>query len=136
MSTMTVAIESSSSSVSSKHVLTHRADDNLSIVVAFCKRALAGIKPALIRGPKAAAFALRNKAELYEGDRQRKLRANIAVPSRKVVFLVLVKGESIVFHLGVLDPQRRESLVGAGTIELSFQELLFCSGLDVMSLSC
>jgi hypothetical protein len=106
----------------------HCAGDNLSVVKAFCKRALAGIKPVLIKDSKAAAFALRNKAEIYEADRQRRLRINLPISSETVVFHILSRADKLIFDLRVPNPANRKLLIGVGTIEVSFQQLLCFAG--------
>jgi len=126
-----VSSSSSSSVVSSIHVQPSTGDNNrLAVVMDFCKRAMAGIRPGLIKNPAVAAFALRSKADMYELDRLRKVRANL--PTSPAVVIMRVSSfdhnDNLEFDLRVSNPSNRLVLLPAGTVTITFQQMLEFSG--------
>jgi hypothetical protein len=102
---------------------------SLAVVRVFCKKAMAGIRPVLIKNPAAAAFALRNKAEMYEAERLRRVRLGLTTSPDAFVFTAASCDEDcLVFDLRIPSSASKQTLLPAGSVTITFQQMLEFSG--------
>ena len=97
-------------------------------ITAFCRKAMRGINPKCVLTAKAVAFALKNKAEMYENERLRLVRFGLESEKGNSVFQVRkLDDASLIFDVRIPCVSSPSNLLHVGDLILTLDEVLLAS---------